>query len=71
MPHIWNCYDGLEAQKWVFHSNGQIELRCTGLCLDVKDGYNGNDRVAIVQLYNCIPGNKNQEWDLVSNSPPS
>lgn len=64
-PQIWPCRDGYDEQNWVFHSDGSIELRCTGLCLDVKDGYNGEDRETVVQLYNCIPGSTNQQWDYV------
>lgn len=70
-PHLWDCYDGLDVQQWVFHSDGHIELGCTGLCLDVKDGYNGDDigRRSVLQLWDCIPGNRNQEFDYVTQYP--
>lgn len=71
-PHLWTCYDGLDVQQWVFRSDGHIELGCTGLCLDVKDGYNGDDvnRSSVVQLWECVPGSRNQEWDYVTYAGP-
>lgn len=70
LPHIWDCYDGLDVQQWVYHSDGHIELGCTGYCLDVKDGYNGDDafRHSVIQLWDCIPGSTNQLFDLVPDS---
>lgn len=50
----------------MYHSDGHIELGCTGFCLDVKDGYNGDDRESVVQLWDCIPGSRNQLFDTVT-----
>lgn len=67
VPHGWQCYDGVTQQQWIAHSNGLIELGCSGYCLDLKDGYNGRDsnKDIVVQLWDCTPGNKNQEWDVL------
>lgn len=69
LPHIWDCYDGLDVQQWVYHSDGHIELGCTGYCLDVRDGYNGDgiDPASTIQLWDCIPGSRNQLFDLTNN----
>ena len=66
IPYIWQCYDGLKVQQWLVHPDGHIELGCTGLCLYLKEGNDGaND---VLQLWDCIPRNKNQEFDIVENS---
>lgn len=52
--------DKKHSQQWVIHSsNGQVELGCTGYCLDVMDG------VDQIQIWDCSTGNKNQEFDVV------
>ncbi|EKD05506.1 carbohydrate-binding module family 13 protein/putative endo-1,3-beta-glucanase [Trichosporon asahii var. asahii CBS 8904] len=58
-PTVQGCVDKKESQQWVIHSNGQVELGCSGFCLDVMDG--GNQ----IQLWDCVAGNKNQEFDVV------
>ncbi|CAK9782318.1 unnamed protein product [Cutaneotrichosporon oleaginosum] len=58
LPHAWECIDGAWQQNWVIHRDGRIELAGRGLCLDVRDG--GTD----VQLWECIAGNTNQQFDI-------
>lgn len=70
---MWQCYDGVWQQKWKYRSDGLIELvghgkvRASmlkadhaGLCLDVTDG----DPLKEVQLWECSPGNPNQQWNM-------
>ncbi|EJT47356.1 carbohydrate-binding module family 13 protein/putative endo-1,3-beta-glucanase [Trichosporon asahii var. asahii CBS 2479] len=58
-PTVQDCVDKKQSQQWVIHSNGQVELGCSGFCLDIMDG--GNQ----IQLWDCVAGNKNQEFDVV------
>ncbi|GMK59824.1 hypothetical protein CspeluHIS016_0900410 [Cutaneotrichosporon spelunceum] len=59
-PHMWDCIPGAFQQQWVQHSNGWIELKGHGLCLDVVDGNSDNG----IQLWECSEGNINQQWDV-------
>lgn len=58
-PKVMECVDKKQSQLWVIRSNGLVELGCSGFCLDVKDG------VDKIQLWDCDPGNRNQQFDVV------
>jgi hypothetical protein len=57
---MWQCYDGVWQQQWRYHADGTIRLDGHNLCLDVTDG----DPTKDVQMWECFPGNTNQQWDL-------
>ncbi|KLT45729.1 hypothetical protein CC85DRAFT_282356 [Cutaneotrichosporon oleaginosum] len=65
-PHMWDCYAGAWQQSWTHHANGQIELTGRGYCLDVRDGVASNG----LQLWECVDGNINQQFDIVAWTPP-
>lgn len=55
--HLWTCH-GEPQQQWEV-ANGQVKLVGKNLCLDVPDG----DPAQWVQVWDCVPGNKNQKFD--------
>lgn len=55
--HLWTCH-GQAQQQWVV-ANGQVKLAGKNLCLDVTDG----DPSKQVQVWDCVPGSKNQKFD--------
>ncbi|KAF7436141.1 hypothetical protein PC9H_002967 [Pleurotus ostreatus] len=59
---IWQCFDGLAAQKWWYTEDKHIALEGKGQCLDLPGGNSGNGNV--VQTWECAYGNKNQIWTL-------
>ncbi|KAH9481422.1 hypothetical protein JR316_0005948 [Psilocybe cubensis] len=57
---IWQCYDGLPAQRWYKSPNGQIILEGTAYCLDLTNGNLSNSNQ--LQIWQCYDGNGNQIW---------
>ncbi|TFK66788.1 ricin B-like lectin [Pluteus cervinus] len=59
---IWQCYDNLAAQDWVFTGDHSIALNHQSQCVDLTNGNftNGNQ----VQTWDCTTNNHNQYWNL-------
>ncbi|TFK21499.1 G-X-X-X-Q-X-W domain-containing protein [Coprinopsis marcescibilis] len=59
---IWQCYDNLPAQQWVFTDENRIVLQGASQCLDLRLGdlANGNQ----IQTWQCTSNNANQIWTL-------
>ena len=51
-----------ESQLWIF-KNGTLATYGGTMCLDVTDGVNSNG--VFIQVWECTPGNVNQQWELV------
>lgn len=58
---IWECYEGLAAQEWIYSRN-RVRLAGQSQCLDLTEGImtNGNQ----VQTWQCSSGNRNQVWTV-------
>jgi len=55
---VWECFNGLAAQQWVYTDDNHIVLQGTNFCLDVTDGDLSNANQ--LQIYTCGAGNNNQ-----------
>ncbi len=61
---IWQCYDGLAAQRWWYTDDNRIALEGKGQCVDLPSGgaWAGN----VGQTWHCSDGNSNQVWTTSS-----
>ncbi|TFK22300.1 hypothetical protein FA15DRAFT_671682 [Coprinopsis marcescibilis] len=60
---IWQCFDNLPAQQWIYTSDNTIRLASTNQCLDLTGGSlaNGNP----IQTWECAQlQNDNQVWRI-------
>jgi hypothetical protein len=70
---IASC-DGSESQRFIRHTDGTLRTRVgsTTKCLDVRDvrtadflaGRGGPNNGQVVQLFQCVPDQINQKWNL-------
>jgi hypothetical protein len=58
---IWQCYDRIPAQSWVFNGDKTIALQSAAKCVDLTDGNKGNGNR--IQVWGCSSGNINQQWN--------
>ncbi|KAF9041468.1 G-X-X-X-Q-X-W domain-containing protein [Panaeolus papilionaceus] len=61
---IWQCYNNLAAQQWVFTEDNRIALQGQGQCLDLPNGVMVNSNQ--VQTWQCSDNNNNQVWSALT-----
>ncbi|KAF8810387.1 hypothetical protein BYT27DRAFT_7186611 [Phlegmacium glaucopus] len=59
---IWQCFDNLPAQQWVYTDDNRIALENQGQCLDLTNGALTNSNQ--VQTWQCTNFNTNQIWTV-------
>ncbi|KAJ3538434.1 hypothetical protein NMY22_g5167 [Coprinellus aureogranulatus] len=62
---IWQCYDGLAAQAWLYTGDNRFQLANTNLCLDLPQGSEANGNQ--LQLYSLVPPSRGAVSSLLSN----